>query len=250
LALADVYDSFAVRVQFDCADFVVFRTANISSESTSTPDCHFVEKFEKMALEVLAFSPKEIEVSRLIINETKQFNGHVNYTNQTLNLNWNEKVPQLNQFTEIIFSHELGHLIFYEYLREAFPEILKAGLHFSPVQAPPENWSKLVDDVSRPYNETFADLVQALYWQSPSPNDRAFAISNLPPLDCRSFDRVLPEDFSSISMHCKIAKRRIQIWNQIVLPNLPDRRLVLDIVAKMFIEEIQMKMQESVPQAQ
>lgn len=94
-------------------------------------------------------------------------------------------------------------------------------------------------EVIPPYHELFADLVQSLYFDNPKINDTAFTGLGLAIQKCRNFTSELPADFSSEDPHCTFSSIRLEMWQKIVLPSLPNKKKVLMIAADAIWAEVQ-----------
>lgn len=82
-------------------------------------------------------------------------------------------------------------------------------------------------EVMTAYHELFADLFQALYFDSPNINNfalRGFGIDKQP---CRTFDEKLPTGFDSDDQHCSLSSIRTELWQKVVVPSLPNKKKIL-----------------------
>ncbi len=78
-----------------------------------------------------------------------------------------------------------------------------------------------------PYHELFADLVQALVFDDPNINEKAFLGFGMPSEPCRTFNERLPVNFQSDEPHCRLSSVRVDIWNKFVKPMLPNKKAIL-----------------------
>ena len=78
-----------------------------------------------------------------------------------------------------------------------------------------------------PYHELFADLFAALYADDSDINAKAQSYVGLKAEACRTFSADLGADFQSDNTHCRFSSIRAELWQKLVIPSLPQKRLIL-----------------------
>ena len=104
-----------------------------------------------------------------------------------------------------------------------------------------DEWS-LIQKISSPYHELFADVVTSLYFEDPDSNSRAISLFVKTEESCRSFSKVLATDFKSNDPHCSLSSIRRQLWTQLITPNIQNKRKVLQHIGEVFAEEVSIQL--------
>lgn len=99
------------------------------------------------------------------------------------------------------------------------------------------------DKIVLPYHELFADLTQALFFDDPGVNEKAFLGFGMPQSPCRTFNEVLSKNFESSEPHCQLSSIRVEIWNKLVVPMLPDKKAILLKLADAIWQEVEPRLQ-------
>lgn len=93
-----------------------------------------------------------------------------------------------------------------------------------------------ISDLVGPYHELFADLVASILFEDPDVN--ALRKYSGEDRTCRTFSKELGSDFKTVVAHCAFSKIRKRLWNQVVIPQIKDKKSLILFIGQVFLEEI------------
>ena len=98
--------------------------------------------------------------------------------------------------------------------------------------------------IESPYDELFADITAAVYFNDPEVIAVAIGIlSNQPPVACRSFTAKPDPTFNTLEAHCELSSARAELWKHWIRPRLSDKKFLLRSLAKLLVGEINWRIQ-------
>lgn len=212
-------------------------------------------------LSALNISSIPLTLHSLVISPSNENNwGKENTEHDRISISYKKNNLKWQKSTLLIFPHEVGHKILSNYFVKKWP-LLQELKEIDELNDGFSDWRKdqflqknlseleMFSRMSDPYQEFFADLVQALYFENPHANDAAFIGFGRTPMACRTFDHELSADFYEPEAHCAFSAIRVKFWQQIVKPNLSNKKAMLTHVADVMFEEIrpQAKSRTSLP---
>ena len=106
-----------------------------------------------------------------------------------------------------------------------------------------------IDGVVAPYNELFADITAAVFFEDSDITARHLVILRQGDSACRSFSQPLPANFHTNDPHCSLSAVRVRLWNNWISNRLNNKKKLLEDIAEIFVSEIEKDLQRPAGQA-
>lgn len=261
-----------------CTEFKNIGVAFINIEPNIV-NCDSFKAFDEIISSMQAYSESPLYLGYLQIDPRNGNNyGSENFDLSKVTISYDEYGIDWNRATKIIFIHEIGHLILDNHLAKEIP-LLRTLTELRSKQAaytkmafkfyqrkgsailPPLDASGLTPTaalqkfrqerraelaklaaIRSGYDELYADLVQALVLKHPAINNQASRLFRIPTESCRTFNEDLPAGFVGGDDQCRLSNIRYQLWNEFVVPNLSNRKLILAKLARVIRQEVAIQM--------